>query len=80
MFARIGMAALLTFGIINAPSYGKSKVFQGEDQGSVLRFWGSHGESYSGTQGETPDAAKDFPAGHRASSRPYRVFSRHRQM
>ena len=30
-----------------------------------------HGDSYSGTQGETPDTAKELPTGCRASSRPY---------
>jgi len=38
MFVRMGMVALLTFGFINAPSYGNSKVSQGDDQGSALRF------------------------------------------
>jgi hypothetical protein len=32
------MVALLTLGFVNAPSYGKPGVFQGEEQGSVWRF------------------------------------------
>lgn len=32
------MVALMTFGIINFPSYGKSKASQGEEQGSTLCF------------------------------------------
>jgi hypothetical protein len=30
-----------------------------------------YGESYTGTQGETPDTAKEPPTDYRASSRPY---------
>ena len=30
-----------------------------------------YGDSYTGTQGETPDTAKEPPTDYRASSRPY---------
>jgi len=32
-----------------------------------------YGNSYTGTQGETPDTAKESPTSYRASSRPYQV-------
>jgi len=32
-----------------------------------------YGDSYTGTQGETPDTAKEPPTDYRASSRPYRA-------
>jgi hypothetical protein len=32
-----------------------------------------YGTSYTGTQGETPDTAKELPTDCRASSRPYQV-------
>ncbi len=38
MFTRLGMAALLTLGFSNIPSYAKSKATQGEETGSELRF------------------------------------------
>ena len=34
---------------------------------------GDYGDSYTGTQGETPDTAKEPPTTYRASSRPYQV-------
>ena len=36
----------------------------------------SYGQSYTGTQGETPDTAKGSPTVHRASARPYHRYSR----
>jgi hypothetical protein len=33
-----------------------------------------YGDFYTGTQGETPDTAKESPTDYRASSRPYQVF------
>jgi hypothetical protein len=34
-----------------------------------------YGTFYTGTQGETPDTAKELPTDYRASSRPYRDLS-----
>jgi len=33
-----------------------------------------YGDSYTGTQGETPDTAKESPTDCRASSRPYQLL------
>jgi hypothetical protein len=38
MFIRIGMATLVTLGIINVPSYSKSGEFQGNERGMALHF------------------------------------------
>jgi hypothetical protein len=35
-----------------------------------------YGDSYTGTQGETPNTAKEPPTDYRASSQPYQVLIR----
>jgi len=38
-----------------------------------------YGDSYTGTQGETLDTAKEWPTSYRASSRPYQRLRRRGQ-